>query len=309
MGLLPMFKQFSRLAIRQSKLVIRLWNRHGCVDLSAAFAFHSLQSIFPFLLLCLGIAARLFGQADGALKQIIDFTDQVLPDGSSALIADILETLIRQGRAAGVVGAVALLITASNATLSLQRGYDRLWMGLHDSPQVSNSWQWHLRDLLLQRSKAIFGALLLSFLLLINQLTTPFKLIWHSIWTSLASWSLVLPEFWQIPARSATSIFFSWLGLCFGIIVLLSFLPRRRPPLAVLWSGAVLVATPLTLLNPLLGRLLIWLSSRFFAYGLVGGVIVLTLWVWLLGLILYFAMAWTVALARSTKNVPFNPTA
>jgi membrane protein len=77
----------------------------------------------------------------------------------------------------------------------------------------------------------------------------------------------------------------------------------------VLWSGAVLVATPLTLLNPLLGRLLIWLSSRFFAYGLVGGVIVLTLWVWLLGLILYFAMAWTVALARSTKNVPLNPTA
>jgi membrane protein len=121
MGLLPMFKQFSRLAIRQSKLVIRLWNRHGCVDLSAAFAFHSLQSIFPFLLLCLGIAARLFGQADGALKQIIDFTEQVLPDGSSALIADILETLIRQGRAAGVVGAVALLITASNATLSLIR--------------------------------------------------------------------------------------------------------------------------------------------------------------------------------------------
>jgi len=41
----------------------------------------------------------------------------------------------------------------------------------------------------------------------------------------------------------------------------------------------------------------------------VGGVIVLTLWVWLLGLILYFAMAWTVALARSTKNVPLNPTA
>ena len=52
----------------------------------------------------------------------------------------------------------------------------------------------------------------------------------------------------------------------------------------------------LTLVNPLLGRALVWAGSRFLAYGLVGGIILLTLWIWLLGLILYFGMAWTVAL-------------
>jgi len=46
----------------------------------------------------------------------------------------------------------------------------------------------------------------------------------------------------------------------------------------------------------LLGRALVWAGSLFLAYGLVGGIILLTLWVWLLGLILYFGMAWTVAL-------------
>ena len=130
MLLWAMFKNLSRLTFWQFRQVIRLWNRHGCVDLSAAFAFHSLQSIFPFLLLCFGVAARVFGQADGAFEQILDFADQVLPPGSRFVIADVLETLIGQGRAAGIIGAFALLITDSNATLSLQRGYDRLWLGL-----------------------------------------------------------------------------------------------------------------------------------------------------------------------------------
>ncbi|HCV57144.1 MAG TPA: hypothetical protein DGR08_06115, partial [Synechococcales bacterium UBA12195] len=47
-----------------------------------------------------------------------------------------------------------------------------------------------------------------------------------------------------------------------------------------------------------MGRALVWAGSRFLAYGLVGGIILLTLWIWLLGLILYFGMAWTVALTQ-----------
>jgi membrane protein len=298
-----MMKKLFRITFWQFQQVIRLWNRHGCVDLSAAFAFHSLQSIFPFLLLCFGVAARIFGQADGALDNILDFAEQILPPGSRFLFANILETLILQGRAAGLIGAIALLITASNATLSLQRGYDCLWLGLKTPPLVNKSWQWHLSDLILQRFRAIFGALLLAFLLLINQLTTPFKLIWQSIWASLGSFSLVIPEIWQIPARSAASVISSWLALLFGVLIFLGYLPRKRPPIRYLWIGSFLISSALTLLNPLLGRLLIWLSSRFMAYGLVGGVIVLNLWVWLIGLILYFGMAWTVVLAKINRVV------
>ena len=58
-------------ARHQLQLACQVWNRHGCVDLSAAFAFHSLQSFFPFLLVCLGVGARLFGQVDGASDQLL----------------------------------------------------------------------------------------------------------------------------------------------------------------------------------------------------------------------------------------------
>ncbi len=277
--------------------VIAIWNRHGCVDLSAAFAFHSLQSIFPFLLLCMGVGARVFGQEDGAFHQIIEASEQLLPPGTSVIISEALAKLYRQGRGAGLVGGLVLLVTASNATLSLQRGADRLWRDY--SPQLAgaHSFAWHLRDLLRQRLKAVGGALLLSILLLINQVTTPLKLMLLTLWEGLSNWSLVLPDFWQMPARSFTFAVASWVGLLFISLLLLLYLPSRRPPLLFLWPGAVLISTALTLVNPLLGGLLVWASSRFLAYGLVGGVILLTLWVWLVGLILYFGMASAVALA------------
>ena len=80
------------------------------------------------------------------------------------------------------------------------------------------------------------------------------------------------------------------------MVLLFLYLPSRRPSLHLIWPGALLVATGLTFINPVLGSLLVWVGSRFMTYGLVGGVILLTLWIWLLGLILYFGTAWTVAL-------------
>lgn len=298
-----LFKVFWRLLLR----VIAIWNRHGCVDLSAAFAFHSLQSIFPFLLLCMGVGARVFGQEDGAFHQIIDASEQLLPPGTSGIISEALAKLYRQGRGAGLVGGLVLMVTASNATLSLQRGADRLWRA--HNPQVSapHSFGWHLRDMLKQRLKAVGGALLLSVLLLINQVTTPLKLMLLTLWEALSNWSLVLPGFWQVPARSFTFAVGSWIGLLFISLLLLLYLPSRRPPLLLLWPGAILISTALTLVNPLLGGLLVWASSRFLAYGLVGGVILLTLWVWLVGLILYFGMASAVALAMRPQGGDPHP--
>jgi membrane protein len=285
----------------------RLWDRHDCIDLSAAFAYHTLQSIFPILLIALAVAGRILGRIDGLSEQLIELADQFLPGSVVPMVSTTLAKLVRQGIGAGVVGALFLLITSTNAYLSLKRGADRLWRA--HNPQVSapHSFGWHLRDMLKQRLKAVGGALLLSVLLLINQVTTPLKLMLLTLWEALSNWSLVLPDFWQVPARSFTFAVGSWIGLLFISLLLLLYLPSRRPPLLLLWPGAILIATALTLVNPLLGGLLVWASSRFLAYGLVGGVILLTLWVWLVGLILYFGMASAVALAMRPQGGDPHP--
>jgi membrane protein len=48
----------------------------------------------------------------------------------------------------------------------------------------------------------------------------------------------------------------------------------------------------------LLGRSLVVLGVRFQAYGVVGGVLVLTFWVWLVGVILYYGQCLSVVVSR-----------
>jgi len=81
-------------------------------------------------------------------------------------------------------------------------------------------------------------------------------------------------------------------------LFLLWVLPSRRIRWRPLLPGALLIGISLTFLNFALGRLLVALGVRFQAYGLVGGVLVLSLWVWLVGVILYYGQCLCVVLDR-----------
>ncbi|MGB0278998.1 MAG: YihY/virulence factor BrkB family protein, partial [Prochlorococcaceae cyanobacterium] len=227
-------------ARHQLQLACQVWNRHGCVDLSAAFAFHSLQSFFPFLLVCLGVGARLFGQVDGASDQLLAVAAGVLPPGGLEVMEGILQRLVNQGQVAEQIGGLVLIFSASNATLSLQRGADRLWYGLALPNAGDQAWHWHLRRWFFQRLKAIGAALLLALVLLINQITTPFRLLWSSMWSSLGSLSPWLPQPWEVPARTLISVLGSWLGVVIATVLLFSYLPSRRPRLSLLWQAVLL---------------------------------------------------------------------
>jgi len=81
-------------------------------------------------------------------------------------------------------------------------------------------------------------------------------------------------------------------------LVFLWMLPSRRIPWRPLIPGALLLSVSLTLLNLLLARSLLLLGVRFQAYGVVGGVLVLTLWIWLVGVLLYYGQCLSLALSR-----------
>ena len=63
--------------------------------------------------------------------------------------------------------------------------------------------------------------------------------------------------------------------------------------------GSIFIGLGLSLLNISLSLSLVSLGNRFQAYGVIGGVLVLTLWVWLVGVIVYFGQCWSVELAAS----------
>ena len=103
------------------------WSKSDCIDLSAAFAYYTLQSFFPILLISLSIASWFLGKQEGLDQQIISIAAQILPPSVVELVETTLFNLIDQGFGAGILGAMFLLFTAGNAYLSLQRGSDRLW--------------------------------------------------------------------------------------------------------------------------------------------------------------------------------------
>jgi membrane protein len=81
-------------------------------------------------------------------------------------------------------------------------------------------------------------------------------------------------------------------------LMVLWLLPSRRIPWRPLIPGALLLSLSVTLLNLLLARSLVLLGVRFQAYGVVGGVLVLSLWIWLVGVLLYYGQCLSLVLSR-----------
>ena len=307
----------SRLAIRRRIrtgprtfwLAYLLWLRADCVDLSAAFAYHTLQSFFPALLIVLSVLSRLLGRNEDLLARVHQQVAQLLPPASMPIFEATLDRFTRQGLGAGLLGVLLLVINANNIYLTLQRGADRLWwnrpFGFDGLP-----WQKIVRRFVLLRLKAFVLLILVSVLIIADQLISNLRFFGFKI---LRHWMLEAfprPFHWLLPVSGGMDVLIS-LGIgCLSALILLWLLPSRPIRLQPLVLPAVLVGSALTLLNLLLGRSLVAMGLRFQAYGVVGAVWVLTLWVWLVGVILYYGQCLGVVLAsratggRSTLQAP-----
>ena len=141
------------------------WSKSDCIDLSAAFAYYTLQSFFPILLISLSIASWLLGKQEGLDQQIIAVASQILPPSVVELVETTLFKLIDQGFGAGILGAMFLLFTAGNAYLSLQRGSDRLWEDELPSKKVSSAWREQASKFLRNRVEAFLIVFFIGFLM------------------------------------------------------------------------------------------------------------------------------------------------
>jgi membrane protein len=281
-------------------LAYKLWLRLDCVDLSAAFAYHSLQSLFPVLLIALSIAARLLGRDEGLVERLLVVVSDILPDSAIPIFATTLSAFLRQGFGAGILGAVFLILTASNAYLTLQRGADRLWW---NRPTGFEALPWNLLVVRYVRLRVkAFGLVsLFGLLIVIDQAFTNMRLLGSAgLWIrALEIWPTA--EALQRPVSTLLDLLISLLIAISLSMLLLWMLPSRRVAWQPLFPGALLIGSSLTILNLVLGRILLTLGLRFQAYGLVGGVLLLSLWVWLVGVILYYGQCLCVVLDRRQR--------
>ena len=275
------------------------WSRCDCVDLSAAFAYYTLQSFFPILLISLSVASWFLGKQQGLNDQIIVLAAQVLPPSVVGLVDSTLIKLVNQGFGAGILGAMFLMVTAGNAYLTLQRGADRLWEDALPS-QGSPPLRIQAFRFIRNRVEAFFLVLLVGLLMVLDQISANLRMIPGAVLEDLTTTSPWIGDILnKLPVLQVGQFVLPLIGFSIMALLLQALLPSRRVPLKPLLPGALLIGTLLTILNLAVSRSILSLGSRFQAYGFIGGVLVLTLWVWMVGVILYFGQCWSVVIASN----------
>ena len=275
------------------------WSKSDCIDLSAAFAYYTLQSFFPILLISLSIASWLLGKQEGLDQKIILVAAQILPPSVVELVETTLFKLIDQGFGAGILGAMFLLFTAGNAYLSLQRGSDRLWEDELPSKRIINSaWREQASKFLRNRIEAFLIVFFIGFLMVIDQISANLRMIPSNVLEKLTNSNNIVSEiFLKLPLLQVGQIAIPLIGFSLMALMLQALLPSRKVPLKPLIPGSILIGIGLTTLNLAVSKSILSLGVRFQAYGFIGGFLVLTLWVWLLGVVLYFGQCWSVVIA------------
>ena len=278
------------------------WNKSDCIDLSAAFAYYTLQSFFPILLISLSIASWFLGKQDGLDQKIIETlqTNDIIPDSVIELVQTTLFKLIEQGFGAGILGAMFLLFTAGNAYLSLQRGSDRLWEDELPSRKVNAAWREQASRFLQNRVEAFLIVFFIGFLMVLDQISANLRMIPSNVLENLSkSNNLISDLLLKLPLLQVGQFAIPLIGFSLMALLLQALLPSRKVPLKPLLPGSFLIGIGLTTLNLAVSKSILSLGARFQAYGFIGGFLVLTLWVWLLGVILYFGQCWSCLLYTS----------
>ena len=274
------------------------WSKSDCIDLSAAFAYYTLQSFFPILLISLSIASWFLGKQDGLDQQIISVAAQILPPSVVELVETTLFKLIDQGFGAGILGAMFLLFTAGNAYLSLQRGSDRLWEDQLPSRRINSAWQEQASRFLRNRIEAFLVVFFIGFLMVLDQISANLRMIPTTVLEKISNSSNFVSEFIiKLPLLQVGQFALPLVGFSLMALLLQALLPSRKVPLKPLIPGSILIGIGLTTLNLAVSKSILSLGTRFQAYGFIGGFLVLTLWVWLLGVVLYFGQCWSVVIA------------
>jgi membrane protein len=299
-----LISQYLARRLRVAWLTYKLWLRCDCIDLSAAFAFHTLQSFFPAVLIALAFASRVLGQDDVLQERVRIFLVQVIPsEAAIPLIEESLARFLRQGSGAGIVGVLLLLLNANNIYLTLQRGADRLWWNRPSGLETLTRIKIVQRFIIL-RMKSLLILFLVGPLMILDQLIGNIRILGSTVLRRLISDSL--PESFSFLGEFSTGadLLLSTLLGFVSMMVLLWLLPSRPVPLRALIPGALLISSLSTMLTIILGRLLFVLGLRFQAYGVIGGILLLMFWLWVLGVILYFGQCLSVTLSHPRRGGP-----
>ncbi|ASC72065.1 hypothetical protein XM38_030190 [Halomicronema hongdechloris C2206] len=284
------------------------WQQDDCLSMGAALAYYALFSLFPIILVILSIVGIFIGPNTYAYNQIIVFTSQALPPDAFEVVQETLLRLHEDSTGASIVGFIVLLFTASGFFGALSRSFDKIWR-TESSLGKRGHIVWAVVNVVWQRLFAFILVLSSTSLIFLSLLLNIAIDMFLAILEQFSS-QLALPPIDQVTLLPWLQWGVSFVLLTLVVMVLFKVLPSTRVAWGDIWLGALVTALLLVGLQQLISNSVISLGSRFRSYGVIGGVMVLMLWIYLTSQVFFFGGELTYVYARlfgSRRPPPMDP--
>ena len=279
--------QTSRLLLRTSLK----WQRDNCMDMGAALAYYALFSLIPTVLVILSIFGFLVGPKTYIHNQILLLAQEALPPEANQIVGDVLLRLNQDSVGVGVVGFLLILVAASSFFTALDRAFDTIW-GTSSIPSA-NSGLNKVAIAFVKRKVFSFMLVLGSGGLLLISLISNIiiRILLRLIKEFSDQFSLIkIDTFTTLQLLQLTS---SFLILTLVLMVLFKTLPSVQVTWGDVWLGALITATLFLIVQNLVSRSVISFGSQFNSYGVVGGVMILMLWIYFTSQIFFWGGEFT----------------
>ncbi|MDJ0702569.1 MAG: YihY/virulence factor BrkB family protein [Leptolyngbyaceae cyanobacterium MO_188.B28] len=284
-------------SVRQSKIVHLLiqtflkWQQDECLEMGAALSYYALFSFFPIILVILSIFGVIVEPTTDLSQQLLIEAQKALPPSAFSVVKRTLSQLYQGSASAGLVSFGVLFFTASGFFSALDRYIDKIWR-THPSQMPNQNLMTMVLGFVGRKLFAfvlIFGAAALILVSLLSTLAIDLVL---KIVENFSN-HLYFITIDRVALLSILQLGASLITLTLVVIVLFKILPSTQVAWGDIWLGALITATSFVILQQLVSNSVISLGSRFQSYGVVGGVMVLMLWIYLTSQIFFLGAEFT----------------
>jgi membrane protein len=277
-------KYFKRMWCVICKTFVNFNDDNG-LKLSASLAYYTIFSIAPLLILIISLADIFFGE-DAAEKRLYPEIAHYVGSAAALQIQEILKNIHLSGKSdlGIIIGIVALFLGASGIFIEIQDSLNRIW---RVKAKPKRGWLKMIENRFLSFSLIIS----LGFLLLAS-------LIISLVVSALGDW---IDQF--MPAVTDVLLKGMNLGITFIIIsslfaIIFKFLPDVKIKWRNVRSGAIFTAV-LFMAGQYAITLYIQYSSKSFAYGAAGSILIILIWIYYTAAILYIGAEYTEVYAEA----------
>lgn len=271
-----MHKWFRKALWPQLSKAAKNWQRDHCSTLAAAVSYYGLFSLLPLLLLLissLGIALRFSSGAQNARGELLDFISRNSSPALAGHVGDVLGQISSSATVGGPVALAALLLTAIGVFTQIEYAFDKIWRRPDSGPHGIAS--------------AILVALyyrLRAFLILLG--AGSLVLVAFAAGIATTAIRAAVPELpggdvaWSL---SETGLSLALYGLFFTVIY------KALPKAKIHWKHAARGGLLAALFWEAARRALtlVLVGKTYTAYGVVGSMIAVMLWIYIASNILF----------------------